>query len=255
MFKRTGLALALAMWTGCLGGTDAGHDVATGETAAPVLTANALTPAALAHGALTTDQLDAAAAARMAASADAREVLAYAVDCALASTQAVSFESGGTTYQLGGALGLAPAWTDRALTASEAAWVSACVFSRVNLTGVSVALSARGAHAALGTSSNERADYQLEEGAFWGNAFLDRGPLAAYACDGVDQAADDTIGDLPARQCAQPSAPGSDASPCGMHYVGLCDEVCTTTGPYAGCAAPGEAAASEVITSVLAGAR
>lgn len=249
MKKRSGLVLALVTVTGCIGAAEPGADEHV--TSSAVLTANALTPSALANGALKTELLDASSAAAMAPSSDAREVLAYAIDCALDASQAVTFTAGGASYHLEGALGLAPAWTARALTADEAAWVSACVFSRVNLTGVSVALSARGTSAALATSTGERAAYQLEEGAFWGNAFADLGRVQAYACKGAD--ADAGVGDLPHRVCAQPSASDPDTTACGMEYAGRCADVCADSAPYAGCAAPGSATWAAVITSVLEG--
>lgn len=250
MKTRSGLVLALATVTGCVG-TSSGPDEHV--TASAVLTANALAPSALAHAALKTDALDATSAAAMAPSADARAVLAYAIDCALDASQSVSFAVGGASYHLGGALGLAPAWTTRALTGDEAAWVSACVFSRVNLTGVSVALSARGTNAALATSASERAAYQLDEGAFWGNAFADLGHVQAFACKGAD--ADAGVGDLAHRVCAQPSATDPTTTACGMVYAGPCADACADSAPYAGCAAPGGETWTAVIASVLEGTR
>jgi hypothetical protein len=229
-------------------------DPAPATLVVPRLTANALTASAVFHGALTTDVLDGTGAAAMAATGDARQVLAYAVGCALDASQAITFTVGGVEYTDPGALGLAPGWTTGGLSASEAAWVSACVFSRVNLTGTSIAISARGAAAGLAATTGELASYQLEEGAFWGNAFVDLGAIAPYSCNGVDQAADDSIGDLPYRQCAQwDGVAGSQHSPCGMSYAGLCSDACATTAPYTGCAFPGGTASSSVVTSFLFG--
>jgi hypothetical protein len=221
----------------------------------PRITLNQLSPDQLAHGALIATKLDATSAAAMGQSADARAVLSYAVTCALDATQSIAFTVSGIEYSETGLMGLAPGWTSGALSASDAAWLSACLFSRVNLTSTAVSFSARGTMSALVTTSTELADYQIEEGAFWGNAFTDRGDVAAYSCNGVDQAADDSYGDLPVRQCAQSNGvAGSHLSPCGMNYAGLCSAVCASSAPYANCTFPGGSAAPAVITSFLYGA-
>ncbi|MGH9884580.1 MAG: hypothetical protein ACREBE_03575, partial [bacterium] len=100
------------------------------------------------------------------------------------------------------------------------------------------------------------ADYELEEGAFWGNVFTNLGAVSGYSCNGVDQAADDTIGDLPLRECAEwDGVESSNASPCGFHYAGLCSTACTTaTAPYSGCSFGGGTASAGVVTTFLYGA-
>jgi len=221
--------------------------------AVPRITLNSLTPSALASTELVTDRLTAASAAAMGTSKDARKVLAYAVGCALNSAQSISFAVDGTAFADNGTVGIAQMWLARGLTASEAAWVSACVFARVNLESQPISVSTIGTTTALSPTAIERATYAIEEGAFWGNAFVDLGALAAYSCDGVDQAANDTYGDLPARQCAQPSSPGSQVSPCGMNYAGLCTAVCKAHSPYANCAFPGADPVAEVVTTLLRG--
>ena len=252
----TTMKLSLVMWIVALGACAA--EPGTGDptvSGVPRIALNSLSPAALAGTALTTARLDATSAAAMAATAGAGDVLTYAAGCALAGGQQVTYTVDGATATASGAMGIAPAWTDRALTADEAAWVSACVFARVNQTQTVVSISARGASPGLATSAGELADYRIEEGAFWGNAFVDLGPLAAYACDGVDQAADDSYGDLPLRQCAQwDGVTGSNQSPCGFHYAGLCQDVCATTDGYADCSFLGGAAQADVVTTFLYGA-
>jgi hypothetical protein len=225
------------------------------DTNVPRIAVNSLSPSALAGSGLTTATLDATGAAAMGQTAPARQVLAYAAGCALGAEQTLGYTVDGTTTTLQGAMALAPAWTSRSLTASEAAWVSACVLARVNLTSQVVQISARGSDAGLATTAGEQADYQIEEGAFWGNAFADLGDIDAYACDGIDQAADDSYGDLPLRQCAQSDGvAGSNLTPCGFHYAGACGNACGTSGPYAGCAFLGGAAHAEVVTAFLYGA-
>jgi hypothetical protein len=215
---------------------------------------NSMSPEALARAAVTTDRLDGAAAATLGATEDGRMVLHYAVGCALDGDQSITVLADGVEYTMAGAMGLAPDWTASALSTTQAAWVSACMFARVNLTSTPVTISARGSTPSLEASTVELNDYRIEEGAFWGNAFADLGSVIGYSCDGVDQAADDSHGDLPLRQCAQPDGPGSDISPCGLHYAGLCSDVCTTAGTYTNCAMPGKPPAVEVITTMLYGA-
>jgi len=214
-----------------------------------------LTPAELTSSALTTAVLDATGAAAMGASAEARDVLAYAVGCALDTTQEISLTVGGITYTYGGGLGIAPEWTTSALSATKAAWVSACVVARSNQLSRLIWISMRGNQTGLRAAADERTDFQIEEGAFWGNAFVDLGPIAAYSCDGVDQSVDDSYADLPFRQCAQwDGVSGSNRSPCGMSFAGQCRNVCgTTTAPYAGCSFLGGATSSTVVTTFLAG--
>jgi hypothetical protein len=220
------------------------------ETVVPRLTANSLTPGQLANGTLTTVQLDATSAAAMGATADARETLSYAVNCALSSSQSITFTVDGTSYTYAGALGLASSWTSAALSSDDAGWVSACVLSRVNLTGTAVSISDRGSNAALASTSSEVASWDLEEGAFWGNTFVDLGAIAGLACEGTDQAADDSRGDLPARQCARPDG-ASSTTACGFTYAGACATACSAASPYAGCAAPGGAPSANVITTFV----
>lgn len=240
-------ALALICMLGACA-TDGAPEV----TEAPRIGLNALSPAALYASALTVGKLDATHAAQMAPNSYARGVLSYAIGCALAGSQSMTYTVGGTSYTDTGAFGIATSWTLRALTASEAAWVSACVIARVNLTSTSVTISARGAQTGYATTTTELNDYKIEEGAFWGNVFTDQGSVAAYACDGVDQAANDTYGDLPIRQCAQPDGT-SGYTPCGFYYAGLCSAACSSTSTYSGCAYGGGAASAQVVTTFLYG--
>lgn len=222
---------------------------------APRIVTNALSPTAFANSALISGVLDATNAAAMGQTNYARKVLAFATTCALNLEQSIEFTINGVTYYDSGLMGIAPAWTERALTATEAAWVSACIVSRVNLTSSLVLISARGDNAGYDTTIGEVGDYQLEEGAFWGNAFTDLGTVQGFSCNGVTQAADDTAGDLPLRECAEwDGVTDSNASACGFHYAGLCSDVCSTdTAPYTGCSFLGGSASSGVVTTFLYG--
>jgi hypothetical protein len=251
MMKFLLLAVALG---GCVAAPVVSDDGPPPPSNVPRIIANALSPTMLAGSTMTTATLDATGAAAMGQTTAARKVLSYAAGCALDATQQVTFTVGGVATTLYGAMGIVPAWTTRALTATEAAWVSACVIARVNLSSAVISISARGAASGLATTSAELASYQIEEGAFWGNTFVDLGSLASYSCNGVDQAADDSYGDLPNRECAQwDGVTGSNASPCGFHYAGLCHDVCTTTTTYANCSFLGGAAQAAVVTTFLYG--
>lgn len=244
---------AVALMLGACATDDPGGEPT--PTHVPRIGSNSLSPAKLANTALTTDVLSSANALAMGQTSDARKVLAYAVGCALDDTQSVSFVLNSTTYNFYGAMGLVPGWTSADLSTSEAAWVSACVLARVNALSTTLWISARGDQSGLATTSTELTDYEIEEGAFWGNTFVDLGSLAMYSCNGVDQAADDSYADLPYRECAEwDGVTGSNLSPCGMHYAGLCSSACTTsTAPYDGCSFQGGSAVAEVITTFLYG--
>lgn len=214
-----------------------------------------LTPADLTSSALTTTVLNATNAAGMGGSAAARRVLASAIGCALDSSQTVTFTVSGNAYSYTGGLGIATNWTSSALSSTQAAWVSACVFAHANDQSAVVWLSVRGSQSGLSASGAEATDYQIEEGAFWGNAFVNLGSIAAYTCDGVDQAANDSYGDLPYRQCTQwNGVTGSNMSLCDMIYAGNCSAVCSTsTAPYAGCSFQSGASSGSVVTIFLEG--
>lgn len=223
------------------------------STAVPRIVANALSPSALANGQLITSVLNSTNAAAMGQTSNARKVLAFAASCALDPEQSVTYTVGGVEYTVVGWMGIAPGWTSAALSWTDAAWVSACVLSRVNVTSNLVYISARGDNAGYDATIDELQDFGIEEGAFWGNVFVNLGSIAGYACNGVDQAADDTYGDLPYRECAEwNGVPGSNLTPCGMNYAGLCSSVCSTsTAPYSGCAFQGGTASSTVVTTFL----
>jgi hypothetical protein len=152
------------------------------------LNLNALNMNALNLNALNLNALDPEALATIRSSGDkgdlARQLVRYAVGCALSPSQSFSFswtDSMGTVHDefYPGELGLVPTWATAPLTSQGARWVSACLASRVNYYGVPVSISSR-APGALTTSSSERRTYAYEEGAFWGNVF---GPApVVFAC-------------------------------------------------------------------------
>jgi hypothetical protein len=223
-------------------------------TEVPRIALNSLSPTWLADGQLTTDALTSTTAAAMGQTQHERKVLAFAVGCALNANQSVTYTVGGIEYTATGGMGMVPGWTSSALSTTEAGWISACLFARLNLSSAIVVISAQGDEIGLETTTEEVADYQVEEGAFWGNAFVDLGSITGYACNGVDQAADDSYGDLPTRECAEwDGVTDSNLTPCGLHYAGLCGSACTSGPPYSGCSFLGGAASSTVVTTYLYG--
>lgn len=176
--------------------------------------------------------------------ADNREVVGYLVQCALPEGSSITLSDANGTYTFDGAVGLAPAWTANAPSASEKRWVSACLLARTNAYGVSVAISMRGPHAALVVDAAEASAYGLLEGAFWGDVFADT--FDANACPGPLKLADSQASTLPLRACTV-SADGITTT-CGHEYAGPCASSCTdASGNYTACAG-----VAEVITTYVA---
>ncbi len=155
-----------------------------------------------------------------------RSYVQYLVDCALGANQSVKGTYGFTTYTFYGNIGIAPAWTTRALTSTEGSWISSCVISRANQFGTNVTISMRGDIPLWNTTVDEAANYNVEEGAFYGNVWS--GSMSQmHACDGVDQVRDgDTYGDLSLRQCAQQDPNNPGYTPCGFVFDGNCADIC-----------------------------
>jgi hypothetical protein len=159
---------------------------------------------------------------------EGRGLLKYLVRCALdANTEAHLSLPGGKFIYMGG-IGLAPAWSERALTLTEQRWVSACIFALTNKLGKSVRVDLRAAHPKLGEKTDtgeEKRTYPLHEGGFFGNLFLPT-PVS-YVCEGSGRKKmlDYPIGKL--RLCAQPSGSttpgGQPLSQCGFIITGPCD--------------------------------
>ncbi len=177
----------------------------------------------------------------------------YLVGCALTSSQCVTASYLGQNYTFCGGIGIAPAWTTRALNTAEIREVSACVLTRANEFGTNITISIRGDNPALATTADEVANYNVEEAAFYGDVFTTTAN-AKRACDGVDQVrVGDTYGDLPYRQCGQPDPNNPGYTPCGFVFDGNCADICLRNGDhYSSCAAPSGNFA-QVETSLLYG--
>jgi hypothetical protein len=238
--------LLLALFTvATLGACIDQQDVPSDDVSAePRLATNSLLSGTISGSNLNNAPLSSAALANSGLEANqaSRMYLAYMIECALNSRQQVQSAYGGTVYTYPGAYGLASAWGTRALTTSEARYVSACVLARSNVFGQPVTISMRGDTAILATTPDEAANYNVEEGAFYGNLFDSRGSLM-YACNGVDQVRDgDTYGDLPQRQCAQPDPNNPGYTLCGFVFAGNCADICAVNGDhYSSCGTQTEA--------------
>lgn len=112
-----------------------------------------------------------------------REFIHYLANCALGADVMAYADVAGQHYEFPGALGLAPHWLHRPLTEAEQRWVSACLLARTNYFGVEVQISLRADPSpspALATTDEERREFTLHEGDFFGNLFADP-PVAAVA--------------------------------------------------------------------------
>jgi len=119
-------------------------------------------------------------AAELAASEGGREFLTYLVACALAEDQGTFVMVDGVRYDFRGSFGIAPQWLDRPLTEIEQRWLTAAILARTNFFGVEVIISMRhpgtqGVEALpwLEISEQERTEFTLCEGDFFGNIFID----------------------------------------------------------------------------------
>lgn len=165
----------------------------------------------------------------LAATREQRQLLKYLVSCALPAGVEVYAHVNEAHYTFQGSLGLAPAWAQRALSETEQRWVSACILARTNHFGKSVRISMRARrqdYPALQASQQEKADYTLFEGGFFGNIFAEQ-PVG-YVCSddrGPAKQADPVLVD---RVCTalsgERTATGAPLTRCGFVHIGPCDE-------------------------------
>lgn len=185
---------------------------------------------------------------------EGRDVYAYIISCALSDTMTIEADVPGaadtappdTTHTciaehctFPGNLALADRWIDHKLDNKGQGWISACLFSRVNANDSAEAISLRGR--ALTVSPDELELYTAEEGAFYGNLFIDDPdpsvPPDWYACRGEAKAAcpgDVGCGGLANRDCAQENPANPGFTLCGFKYAGDCrDFTPSLPSPYA----------------------
>ncbi len=143
--------------------------------------------------------------------------LKYLVECALPEGRAVTVPTGTTSLELHGALGLAADWEGAACDEACQEWVSACLFARTNVYGLPVQIYLAGPHPALGEDEVDPG-FNLQEGSFYGNFFLDQ--PREYACRGSGY--DPLFNSV--RVCTQ------HGQGCGFTRVGTCRGVDGDTG-------------------------
>jgi len=169
---------------------------------------------------------------------DGRELLTLLIGCALPADVTLVATGSGSPIEFAGGVGLAPRWLDRALDRAGRAWVTACVLSELSGTALGIPISIRGGRRALAASADEQAAWSLEEGAFFGDVFVDPDlPLPWFACRGVGSIDDVALAD---RVCTEADADHPGLTRCGMISAGSCPEACARRrhGAYRDCHAP-----------------
>jgi hypothetical protein len=228
------------------------------STSQSVTTWNRLSSNRLSSNRLSSNRLalDPHGASGLLATDDGRNVLSYIVSCAIDQGQSLEASGIGScsanadcgslwpgtcvankcNYSFPGLLDLAPEWLDEPLDSQGQGWVSACLFARVNAHDTAESISLHGEYPSLTLSIDEAALYTVEEGAFYGNIFLnvkDESKIQWYACRGEGQAAGE-FGGLVDRDCAEPAPGNPEYTQCGFHYAGDCaDYTPLYPSPYA----------------------
>ena len=157
------------------------------------------------------------------ATEDARARLKYLAACALDPDTTLVGQHDGVDLRYPGAMGLAPDWTNRALTALERRWVSACILAHTNAFGANVMISMRAAPAPvpmLLADDAEIGTYTIPEGGYFGDIFAD--PPLAFACAPRGLPQDAAALERRKRVCALPLSEGADISQCGFEIVSPC---------------------------------
>ncbi len=226
------------------------NKLAANKLAANKLAANKLAANKLAANKLAANKLalNPAGAGDLIATEDGRDVLSYIVSCAIDSTMSLvahtqdactaatdclpdptvpfsaTCDSNKCTYEFPGGLALAPHWLDHELDEDGKGWISACLFARVNAHDTSEEISLRGPNKALTVSPDEATLYDVEEGAFYGNAFTPgNDPPNWIACEGEGQASGE-FGGLVDRDCTEPDPANPGFTQCGFIYAGFCGD-------------------------------
>jgi hypothetical protein len=230
--------------------------LASNRLASNRLASNRLASNRLASNRLSANHLEATEdAAELLATPEGRELYYYLMSCALPpelSIQATvpgapdsnpespdpgtntpyTCASGVCTFP--GNMGLAPKWIDRKLNRKGQRWISACLFARVNAFDTAEAISMRGNHDALAVSESETEHFTLEEGAFYGQYFVEEEEaIQWFACLGEEES-EGEAGGLSLRECAEPDAEDPTLTTCGFNYAGKCrDFDSSMPDPYA----------------------
>lgn len=150
------------------------------------------------------------------------EHLEYLALCALGDgTELVAGES-----RYPGLFGLGTEWVEAGCGTSCQRWISGCLLAHANAYGVPVEMSLRGAHAGMTWDEQIAARFDLQEAAFYGNAFevtgLDFPRQPLFACVGRALIAwdDDPVRDGSSLDYLQRRICGT--GDCGLNSTGPC---------------------------------
>lgn len=214
--KTTIVLLALLFWVSCC--EDYGDSSYTSQYS---LTVSGVHPAAVVDNhsvleGLSNKKLDGS----LVSTDNGRQLLTLLVACSLGNQDTLSIVLNGDTLDFFGETGLAPEWKTKGLEESSKKWVSACVLAHLSLEGLPVAISMRGRKRVLHADSDERTNWTLEEGAFFGNIFTP-GALRWFACKGKDNVPSNVD-----RSCSKQDPAHPSSTLCGLTFVGDCNDVC-----------------------------
>jgi hypothetical protein len=151
----------------------------------------------------------------------------YVVKCAKSSGTTVTWTNPqtGATYSWPGLLGLAPTWTNRAMTTTEQQLITACLLAHANKYGVHVAIAVEGktaSGAVLPQATGELTTFSINEAAFFGNTVTGDG---MFVC--LDHATWDASRSS-ARACGYDTHASGASTACPpMYQVGACNNFCT----------------------------
>lgn len=149
-----------------------------------------------------------------------QELLTLLVACALRNDQSITVPQADNDLLFLGEAGLAPDWANGPLNEEGQHWVSACVLSHLNNENVTVPISMRGTNCELTPDQDEKQEWPVEEGAFFGNIFTSANkPIQWNACKGTGQVTVE-------RTCARPDPSRPGLTLCGFVFAGDCVVVC-----------------------------
>jgi len=147
------------------------------------------------------------------------ELMEYYVGCALDAGESWNMTYNGTDYTFGGGVGLSPSILTDPPSTEQAQWLSACLMARVNYFGEHVLISLRGS--SITTTPAEEAQYDVFEGAFFGNVFSNI--QQKYTCQGVPKSlALQESPDRHLRVCTD------NDDNCHFTVVGPCSDFCSS---------------------------
>lgn len=246
------LGLIAATFVGVQSASVAFGAIARDSFLANAITSNALLSNTRTINALTSQPLTAKSiessslVSKALADPDAQEVLKAIVSCALPESKTLTIATQGRTNSYPGELGLASSWgtSDGACDSACQQVVSACILSRIDITGADREVSLRGANAGLQVTAAEAQAYTVREAAFFGNLF--KHPQQRYACLSPGQTEIERVCGASLEDCVVSVDP-----------TVTCEDVCThpsTSGAFRECR-PGDGASDDpphiAVTSYL----